>query len=421
MKIAILGGGITGLTAAYCLSRRGYEVTLIERESVLGGLAVGFKSDNWSWYLERAYHHLFANDQDIIKFSKEIGFDKIFFKKPVTASLYQDKDGFKIFPLDTPVDFLKFPYLGFFEKIRAGAVLAFLKVSPFLPFYGKVTSEEFLKVTMGKNVWNRLWQQLFRGKFGEYAGIILASFIWARINKRTKKLGYIKGGFQALIDHLIIRLGEQDVKILSGHEIKKIVSVGKGFSVDGKFYDRIVSTLPTSIMAKLGKNLFPKKYLDRFSRLKYLHAVTVILETKRPLLDRTYWLNICSEKIPLMILAQHTNFVDKKNYGGNHIAYTGWYVKSDDPLIKMDKTQMLKHILPHIKKISGKKPEVINAYLFKGPFAQPLFDSDFVRNMPSFTTPVKNFYIANLDMTYPYDRGTNYAVKLGKEVSRMIR
>ena len=121
-----------------------------------------------------------------------------------------------------------------------------------------------------------------------------------------------------------------------------------------------------------------------------------------------------------MILAQHTNFIDKKNYGEKNIAYVGWYVKGDSPLLKMQKPEMLKFLMPEIRKISENKFKVIDCHLFKGAFAQPIFDADFVKNKPGFLTPLKNFYIANLDMTYPYDRGTNYAVKLGKEVAELI-
>ncbi|MFH0987734.1 MAG: FAD-dependent oxidoreductase, partial [Patescibacteria group bacterium] len=183
MRIAVLGGGITGLTAAYFLGKKGHQVSLFEKEKILGGLAAGFKQPNWNWYLERTYHHLFANDNDILNFAREVGFGNIFFQTPETASLYED---LTIHPLDTPIDFLKFPHLDLFNKLRAGSVLAFLKLSPFFPFYEKETAEGFLKKTMGKIVWNKLWRELFRKKFGDYAGIILASFIWARIKKRTK-------------------------------------------------------------------------------------------------------------------------------------------------------------------------------------------------------------------------------------------
>ena len=315
MKVAILGGGITGLTAAYYLAKKGNEVTIMEKGEILGGLASGFKEDNWDWYLERAYHHLFVTDSNILNFAKEIGFSKIYFRSPETSSLFQIPDfGFRILPLDTPIDLLKFPYLSLIDKFRAGIVIVFLKLSPFLPVYRKVTSEKFLKKTMGIKVWNTLWQQLFRGKFGKYAGIILAVFIWARIKKRTKALGYIEGGFQLFINFVESRLKSLKVNVLTGYEIKEIKKKEERFIVNGEVFDKVISTLPTPVMTKLTSNIFSSKYLSRFNKLKYLHAITLILETDNPILEKTYWLNICTEKIPFMILAQHTNFANKKNY-----------------------------------------------------------------------------------------------------------
>lgn len=432
MKIAILGGGITGLTAAYYLAKDNHQVTIMEKEKVLGGLAAGFKGNDWNWHLERAYHHFFATDNDILNFAKEIGFNKIYFCSPETSSLFNNEsNNFSIYPLDTPIDLLKFPLLSLIDKLRAGIVITFLKLSPFLPLYKNITSEEFLKKSMGINVWNRLWKQLFRGKFGRYAGIISSSFIWARIKKRTKALGYVEGGFQSFIDHVESLLKSLKVNVLTGYQVENIKKMGDKFLVNGQTYDKIISTLPTPVLYKLTSNIFSSNYLSRFNKLKYLHAITLILETDKPILEKTYWLNICTEKIPFMILAQHTNFADKKNYNNNHLAYIGWYVDEDNKLLKMNKEEILQLVKPSLEKIScpSKLEErsgvnsqflILNSYLFKAPFAQPIFDRDFEKNKPDFITPVKNFFIANLDMTYPYDRGTNYAVKLGKEVAKMV-
>ena len=429
MKIAILGGGFTGLTAAYYLTKEGHQVTVMEKEKVLGGLAAGFKGNDWNWHLERAYHHLFASDHDILNFAKEIGFNGIYFSKPIPSSLFIVNKNLLSCPLDTPLDLLKFPLLGLVDKFRAGTVILFLKLSPFLPMYQKMTSEEFLKKSMGINVWNRLWKQLFRGKFGIYVGIISSSFIWARINKRTKALGYINGGFQSFINFIENRLRSLWVTVLTGCEIKRITKQGGKFKIDchsreggnpeDNKYDVVISTLPTPVLSKLTSNIFSKEYLSHFNKLKYLHAITLILETDNPILDQTYWLNICTEKIPFMILAQHTNFSDKKNYNNHHLAYVGWYVDRDSKLLKMDKNEILKLVNPSLI-ILNSKFLILNSFLFKAPFAQPIFDQNFVKNMPTFKTPNKNFFIANLDMTYPYDRGTNYAVKLGKQVSELI-
>jgi len=416
MKIAILGGGLTGLTASYYLAKKGHQITVFEKESILGGLTSGFKSKSWAWPLERTYHHLFASDTDILNFAKEIKFNKIFYQKPITASLYLKK----ALPLDTPFDLLKFPYLSLVDRIRTGLVIAFLKISPFLPFYEKLTSEDFLIKSMGKNVWNILWQELFRKKYGDYAGIILSSFIWARIKKRTKALGYVKGGFQEFIDYIANKSKGLSVDILVNSEIKKIIKKNGQFIVNEKSFDKVISTLPTPVMTQLTKKIFKNNYLLKFNKLRYLHAVTLIMETEKPILEKTYWLNVCNSKIPFMIFAQHTNFVDKKFYGNKHISYIGWYVDEKNPLLKMDKNEVLNFVLPHLNKISKLKFKISNFYLFKAPWAQPIFDKEFVKNKPTFITPDKNFFVANLDMTYPYDRGTNYAVKLGKDVANLI-
>ena len=449
MKIAILGGGFTGLTAAYYLTKKNHQITVFEKEEVLGGMAAGFKANNWNWNLEHTYHHFFANDCDILNFAKEIGFEKIFFKTPITASLFKNMT---IYPLDSPIDLLCFPLLSLPEKLRAGIVIAFLKLSPFLPIYEKKTAEEFLKKTMGEKVWDVLWQQLFRKKYGDYAGIILASFIWARIKKRTKKLGYPEGGFQTFINYLEKQLINSRINVLKNYEIKEIKKRGEKYEVVGhpersegslanarrsetsseilrppirrtqSDYDIVISTLPTPILAKVAQPVLPKNYLDQLSKIKYLHALTLILETDKPILDKTYWLNISTPNIPIMGIVQHTNYIDKKNYGNKHIAYIGWYLMKEDKLMKMEKDELVKFVYPYLRKINSNCSIVslLNCYMFKTLFAQPIFDKEFVKNKPNFITPVKNFFIANLDMTYPYDRGTNYAVKLGKEVSKFI-
>ena len=423
MKTAILGGGITGLTTAYYLAKKNHQITIFEKEKIFGGLASGFKEDNWNWYLERTYHHLFSNDHDFLNFAKEIGFNKIFFQAPETASLYSNpKSNLQIFPLDTPFDLFNFPYLNITDKLRAGIMIVFLKLSPFLSIYEKQTAEEFLKKTMGIKVWNILWQQLFRGKYGDYAGNILASFIWARIKKRTKSLGYPEGGFQTLINHLVLRLKNFKVNVLTGYEIKELKRRGEKYLINGQVYDAVISTLPTPVLIKIAQPVLPKNYLKKMSEIKYLHALTLILETEKPIFDKTYWLNISTSKIPIMGIVQHTNFIDKKHYGNKHLAYLGWYLKKEDKLMNMGKDELVKFVYPYLKKINPNCSiaSLLNCYMFKAPFAQPIFDKEFVKNKPDFITPAKNFFIANLDMTYPYDRGTNYAVVLGKKVAELI-
>ncbi len=439
MKTAILGGGISGLTTAYYLKNKNNQVVIFEKENQLGGLASSFKVPGWKWSVDRTYHHLFSNDDDVLEFAKEIGFEDVFFRSPQTASLYETVDfknkrskeqlnNLTIHPLDTPIDFLRFPYLNLFDKIRTGLVLAFLKFSPFLSVYEEQTGEQFLKSTMGERSWNVLWKELFRKKFNKNAGKIISTFIWARIKKRTKKLGYIKKGFQNLVDYL------EEINKTKGVEIKKraiIFEIRKKNNqfevkyknsqgvIEKEMFDVIVSTLPTPVLTKTTQSLFPTLYLDRLKKIKYFYAFNLIVESKKAFLEKTYWLNVCIKRFPFTGIIEQTNFIDKKHYGNSHFIYLVNYVDPKDKRLKMTGKELLNDYLPYLKKINPDfKPK--SFYLLKAPYAQPVVDKEFLKNKPDFTTPIKNFYIANLDMTYPYERGVNYAVKIGKKVSKII-
>ena len=59
MKVAIIGAGVAGLSAAYDLAGAGHAITIFEAAPAAGGLAAGFKSERWAWHLEHFYHHWF--------------------------------------------------------------------------------------------------------------------------------------------------------------------------------------------------------------------------------------------------------------------------------------------------------------------------------------------------------------------------
>ena len=46
-KVIVIGGGITGLSAAWRLSENGYKTTIIESEEQIGGLAKSIIIDNY--------------------------------------------------------------------------------------------------------------------------------------------------------------------------------------------------------------------------------------------------------------------------------------------------------------------------------------------------------------------------------------
>lgn len=431
MKIAILGGGVAGLTSAYYLLQSGsHEIVVIEQGKRVGGLASGFKQKNWTWELERTYHHIFSNDAAILELSKEIGFEGFVFSSPTTSSLFGQENNYRIFPVDSPKDFLLLPTLSLLSKFRAGITMVFLKLCPHISYFEHTTSAEFLQKTMGGEVWRVLWERLFRNKYGKYAEKILASFIWARIHKRTKMLGYPSGGFQSFVDRLSNVVAEKGAQVLTSTTIQDVQKNGENYLITANTdrgvqktieADLILSTLPYPISLKVMSSVLGEAYTQEQGRRKYLWALNLILKTKKPIVPQAYWVNIGATDVPIMCIVQHTNFVSSSHYGKDELCYVAWYLDEGSELLQKSNDELLAFVLPHLQKIFPQieeVPEVVG--VFKAPFAQPIFDKEFLSISRMFSTPSHNVFIANMDMTFPYDRGTNYAVQLGKDVSTFI-
>ncbi len=426
MKIAIVGGGFTGLTTAYELSKQGHQVTVFEKEAYLGGLAFGFKEKSWDWSLEYAYHHLFTNDDAILNLAKEIGLEQqLITKRPITASLY---DG-KVYQLDSVRSLLTFPGMPLVDRIRTGIFIASLKFNPFWKPLEKITAKEFALIVGGEAGWKAIWEPLMVGKFSGYADRIAASWLWARIVKRTPSLVYFEGGFHTFITTLEEKIKKQGGKVFTNTSITSITpitsppshAISISYGKKKESFDQVLLTIPTPLATKLVPQLADS--LREALSIPHLHAQVMILETEEPVLKDIYWLNMTDRSFPFLAVVTHTNFMSSKHYNGKHLTYVGNYLPADHPFIKMTKEELLRKFLPYLKKLNPSfktKTFISNSYLFTGPFAQPVHEKNYSTRAPKLETTIPNLYLANMDSVYPWDRGTNYAVELGQTAARYI-
>lgn len=421
MKVGIIGAGFTGLAAGYRLASRGVAVTILEKEIKPGGLAIGFKDKNWQWALEKHYHHLFTSDWAIRGLAKEVG-HPILFTRPITSSFIGDK----IYQLDSVFSLLKFDRLSFWERIRTGAILAYFKFTPFWKNLEKVRAAKFLKKTMGEASWKILWEPLFSAKFGREKNKISAAWFWARIKKRSPKLGYPLGGFERLAKRLsgkILKLGGE---IYYETIVSKIYRKNRKICVEvnGKTleFDKVICTLPTPFFLKVTRGLSPS-YKKRLKQFRGLGAVNMVLALKDKFLKNgTYWLSIHNSNFPFLAIVEHTNFMKPGFYGYDRLIYIGNYLEPSHEYFQKNEKELIEKFLPYLKRVNPffKKSSIRKAWLFKAPFAQPIIPLNYSKKMPSMNTSIPGLYLVNIQQVYPWDRGTNYAVELGEKVAEEI-
>jgi protoporphyrinogen oxidase len=69
MKVAVVGGGMLGLTLAYYLSREGVTTTVFEARDRPGGLLDYFQVDG-AW-IDKYYHCILGGDTDLLSLVDE--------------------------------------------------------------------------------------------------------------------------------------------------------------------------------------------------------------------------------------------------------------------------------------------------------------------------------------------------------------
>lgn len=396
-KVMIIGGGLTGLTAAYVLSKKDISVEIFEKESDLGGLLSSFKINNT--YLEKTYHHIFRTDTSIIKLIDELGLADRMKWHESSIGLYYDGH---LYPFVTPRDLFKFKPLGLLDKFRMGLVAVYLQKDSHWKKYLKIPAYKWMKRWCGKRAYQVVWKPLLVGKFGDKYKSVSMAWLWARIHTRAgskdgdgkERLGYLDGGFGLIVD----KLREEIIK--NGGIIKTNTTVDeselKNIAND---YDAIISTSPS-------------KNID------YLGAVNVVFTSKQNL-SQYYWHNINNIGSPFLAFIQHTNLVDKKRYGGNYVYYMGAYVSHDHMFFTESDEKIYTVFFDYLKNLFPEfdKSKIIKKFLFRFKSAQHVVNTGY--SVPNVKLG-KKIYQANFSQIFPEDRGTNYAVREGIKIASLV-
>lgn len=425
MRAAIVGAGVGGLTAAYDLLQAGHDVTVYESANYVGGLASGFKMDRWEWSVERYYHHWFASDRHMLKLIDELGWgDKVVFPRPVTAVYHEGR----FYALDSPLAVLRFSGIPFIDRLRMGLVIAFLKyIARWEPLEDH-TAHEWLRKWVGQRAHQILWEPLLMGKFGGHFREVNMAWFWARVKARTPRLGTFEGGFQAFMDRFAEHISSLGGKLQLGAPVERIVSEQNGgvtLTVEGRDerFDHCLVTTSPQLLAKLCPAL-PEAYLEQILNLRSMGAIVMVMALKHQLSeDGFYWHNLPkSAGFPFLSMVEHTNYVSREHFGGDSIVYLGDYLDPDHEYFRLSDDDLVDLFLPTLARFNPKFQDdwVLDKWIFRTAYAQPIPLVGHSRNIPDIRTPVNGLWFASMSQVYPWDRGTNFAVEIARLAVMMM-
>jgi len=452
MRVAVAGAGVAGLVCAYELTRAGHVADVFERWPGLGGQAATLDAGG-GVRLERYYHHLFTSDRHIAALYEQLGMpDELEWRPSSVAFFLQGRS----WPFTGPLDLLRFGPLPPAARVRMGlAVLKLQRAAEregVAPYEGE-TAATWVRREMGEAAWRTVWGPLLRGKFGDRAGDVSMAWLWGKLTMRRKLkgrearqelLGYParsweplfdalraaieRGGGRVLIDRPIaeLRPGFEVVagspgSFRSGHDPRGFTAAAEG----PERYDAVVATVPNDVFAgmlspALREQIGPA-YLGRLDAIEYHSALCLLLELDRRF-SPYYWTNVAEPGLPFVGLIEHTNFVEPERYGGRRFLYVANYLAAGDPLLELSPDALLERYTPGLRAVNpGFDPSWVRArWLFLEPAAQPVVTVGYPERVPPLATGVPGLVLANTTQIYPEDRGTNYAVRLGRQAAHTL-
>jgi protoporphyrinogen oxidase len=428
-NIAIIGGGIMGVTLAYKLAQQGHQITVYERGDNLGGLAGFMLYDGVR--MDRFYHTILTSDMSMQTLINESGVaDKLHF----VATKQGFYDNGKIYPFNTPIELMTYPPLNVIQRFRLGLQVVFAQFESDWLKMDDIPVEDWLGRVSGSAVLRKVWKPLLRAKFDSTADSVPATYIWSRLRRMmgtrqgvTSKemMCYLENGYYTLIEALAKKCEALGVQFHLKAPIEEVViengrAVGVRLAQEVRRCDAVVSTLASPIISDLIKGA-PADFRTLLAKQQYLGVLCPLVILRESLIPY-YVLNITDESIPFTAVVETTNLVDPKHVKGYHLAYLPKYLAPDNPMANWPDEQVKAEWMKHFRRMFPNFDEkhIVEFIVQRARYVEPIRPMGTRAEIPPIKTPVERLYMGNTVMIYP-DLGngeavTRFAVKVADQV-----
>ncbi len=336
-RVAIVGGGITGLVLALRLCQRGASVTVFDGQPEPGGLSVAAQFPGFTW--DRFYHVIAGGDLALQGLLSELGLTEAVHWQKASQGVFLDQ---RVRSLVGPRDLLALPGLSLLDKWRLGwFALTGHRPRPDAEL-DTMTAADWARSRCGARAYDRLWRPLLRSKLGDAATTIAARFLHATFTRlhhargkgHKEQFGTVHGGYRHVLDVLVARLRDGGVTIVSGARVTTVKNQPTGVLVrtpggDATF-DRVVVTTPNPQLAAIVADLQPADR-DRLRRTPYLGVACTVAVGRTPLSGH-YIMNLCDDGLAITGVIEMTAVVDRAQTAGHTLVYLPRYALASSGL-----------------------------------------------------------------------------------------
>jgi len=424
LEVAILGGGITGLTSAFYLLRAGARVTLFEAQPQPGGLATYFDFGSFWW--DKFYHCILTSDGPLLQLIDDLGLTPKLKWTPTKVGFFADE---KLYSMSSSLDFLRFRPLGLWQKARlAAGILYACRIKDGRTLEGELATEWLTRVFGEKN-YQKMWGPLLKCKLGGCREQASAAFIWATITRlystrdksssQQERLGYVQGGYRTVFSRLLEAVAGMGGRLITDAPVKQVSSQeGKvDLEVKGQRlrFDRVIATIPNRPLAAITPGL-DAEYVRKLNAVTYLGIVCVVLVLERRL-SPFYVTNLANEEVPFTGIIEMTNLISTEETDGRHLVYLPKYTSPGDPLFEAGDDEIWSQFRQHLLRVipDFQDHDVEKRFTFRERYVQPVPTLHYSDIVPDIETGVEGLILANTTQIINSTLNNNAMVKIARQ------
>ncbi|MBX5327180.1 MAG: FAD-dependent oxidoreductase [Candidatus Bathyarchaeia archaeon] len=424
-KALVLGGGLSGLAAAYTLTKNEISSLLLERDETLGGLASSYLIDGS--YVPKTYHHVMYGDAATLKIIRDLNLEKDLYWRKLKVGFYSKN---KFYDFSSSISILKFKPISMWGRVKFGLlVLRARRKSNWQELDG-VNVEDYCLKTTGKEAY-KLINYIVQAKFAEPSNNVSAAWLMSRFGHESKSVsdqfGYLKGGIEQIIQGLAVRCAKKGT-IKTNAKVTRI-NVKRG-KVDKVEYEEngqikevepniVISTLPVPVLLKVAEDL-PDEYRRSLENIRYKASLCAAVGLSRRV-SPFYWLNVMDlDRHPFVGVFEHGHLNTELKYPS--VMFVVKYLNSTDSFWQKPDQEIIEEFLSHLNEVfdCDVKEHLLWWRLHRAEYSTPLFTPNYSKFMPETKSPVEGLYVGGISQTYPRDRYMGTALQTGMAVAEKV-
>jgi protoporphyrinogen oxidase len=428
-SVAILGGGFTGLTAAYRLLQLGAQVTIYEAREEPGGLASTANFGDFWW--DRFYHCILTSDGPLLKLIGDLGLaNDLVWRKTKVGFFIEDK----LYPMSSMREFLAFPHLNLWQKFRFAWGILYACTIHDGRKLEKIAAGDWLKRVFGSQIYQMMWEPLLKCKLGDCREEASAAFIWATITRlystrernssREECLGYVRGGYRTVFSRLCSEIERLGGQFRTGTRVEQVSNTEEGVCIRGggktDAYDRVIAAIPSYTLAQIAPEL-SDDFRQRLLAAKYLGVVCVVLVLKRSL-SPYYVTNLADKAVPFTGIIEMSNLISSVETAGHSLVYLPKYTAPDDPLFQASEEEIWSRFRESLMRVMPNFDDslIVRRFLFRERFVQPVPTLEYSVTLPPMRTDMRGVLLANTTQIINSTLNNNAMVSIAERAVEMV-